>query len=198
MAVLLATVPMPGWNIMYKTHRTILSVQLNQSFTLYKLKLSLLMSFATSVDAWLIASAWLAANSFGLNMSTFGVASFWTIPLGYVVTVFHHGYLFRDLRRDPSLPIRRVYKFLFPCMIIIWLAGAVTTIFSAFYVYEIGYIRGGVMPRGMVGIAQAMAGGIALIEVGVVIALWIKCAKFKSNVSRAKSIESFDHAGAKV
>ncbi|CAE6446878.1 unnamed protein product [Rhizoctonia solani] len=156
------------------------------------------MPFATSLDAWLIASAWLAANSFGLNMSTFGVSSYWTIPLGYVVTSFHHGYLFRDLRRDPSLPIRRVYKFLFPCMILLWLAGAVTSLISAFFFYEIGYIRYGVMDRDMVGIAQAMAGGIALIEAGLVTILWIKCAKFKSNAGPAKSIDDFDRAGTKV
>ncbi|CAE6506641.1 hypothetical protein RSOLAG22IIIB_05448 [Rhizoctonia solani] len=158
------------------------------------------MTFATSLDTWLIASVWLASNSFGLNMSNLGVSSYWTIPLGYVMTLFHHAYLFRDLRRDPSLPIRRVYKFLFPGLILLWLAGGVASILSAVFFYEVPQIRNGVMGRDMVGIAQTIAGGMAFIEAGLLIVLWGKCIKFKftSSFRPVGSTDGFDKARDKA
>ncbi|CAE6532876.1 unnamed protein product [Rhizoctonia solani] len=129
-------------------------------------------------------------------MSNLGVSSFWTIPLGYVITLFHHGYLFRDLRRDPKLPIRRVYKFLFPCLVLVWLAGGATSIFSAVNYYYMFEYRGGSIF--MVGIAQLIGAGMALVETGMMIVIWVKCAKFKSSVHASEPMGDFDKAGTKV
>ncbi|KAL5634575.1 hypothetical protein ACGC1H_002575 [Rhizoctonia solani] len=154
------------------------------------------MPFATSLDTWLIASAWLATNSFGLNMSNLGISSYWTIPLGYVMTLFHHGYLFRDLRRNPNLPIRRVYKFLFPCLVLLWLAGGVTSLFSALNFYHLLEYRS--ITIAMIGIVQTVSGGMALVEAGMMVVIWVRCAKFKSSVRLLESTDDFDKAGTKA
>ncbi|CAE6522621.1 unnamed protein product [Rhizoctonia solani] len=153
------------------------------------------MPFATSLDTWLIASAWLASNSFGFNMSDLGISSFWTIPLGYLMTLFHHGYLFRDLRRDPSVPIRGVYKFLFPCLVLPWIVGGIMSIHSAVFHYELFRIQGGIMSSDMIAIAQTIGGGMALIEAGLIVVICVKCTKFKANASLSKLTDDFEKAG---
>jgi polyferredoxin len=137
------------------------------------------MPSATHLDTWLIASVWLATNSFGFNGAELGVSSYWVVPLANVVTLFHHGYLFRDLRRNSSLPIRPAYKNLLLLIAILWLVGGGLSIWSSVCRYMFYDVFPGLNTSELLIIASFVSGILALAEGILVVVIWSKCSNYK-------------------
>ncbi|CAE6464122.1 hypothetical protein ACGC1H_003536 [Rhizoctonia solani] len=155
------------------------------------------MSSNPSLTKWIIASLWLATNCFSFNMSNFGVGSYWVIPSALVVTAFHHGYMLRFLRRNPGQAIPRKYFYTFPLVLLLWVAGAAVSFWFGSYLllwqeYYVGL---------QVTVSTIIGGGLSVIEAGLVIELWRRCAKLKPNGMAGAlplgSIDNFDRSGAK-
>ncbi|KAJ1306978.1 hypothetical protein OPQ81_007958 [Rhizoctonia solani] len=134
-----------------------------------------------SLTKWIIASIWLATNCFAFNMSSLGVNSYWIIPSTLVMTAFHHGCLLRHLRRNPGQAIPRRYTYTFLFLIILWLAGGAMSILiaifatmgqhsSVYYFLELG-----------VTVTTFLGGLSSIAEAGLIIAIWRKCARLKTN-----------------
>ncbi|CAE6341071.1 unnamed protein product [Rhizoctonia solani] len=133
------------------------------------------MLFATHLDTWLIASIWVATNSFGFNAADLGISSYWVIPLANVVTLFHHGYLFRNLRRGLSPAVRPVYENLLPLITLVWLVGGALTIWTSAFRYGRYSSRAYRFSE----IASIVSGIFAVVEAILLMVIWNKCSNYK-------------------
>ncbi|CAE6403385.1 unnamed protein product [Rhizoctonia solani] len=159
------------------------------------------MSSDMSLTKWLVGSVWLATNCFAFNMSSLCFSSYFVIPSALVVTAFHHGYMFRRIRRDPGQAIPRKYTYTFLPIILLWLAGGAATIlvgalnaavrYHEFYDYvELSSI-----------VSSFIAGLLSVIEAGLVIVIWRKCAMMKVNnmagIHPLASLDNLDRSAVK-
>ncbi|CAE6457498.1 unnamed protein product [Rhizoctonia solani] len=148
------------------------------------------MSSNTPPITWLLASAWLATNCFAFNMSSLGASSYWVIPSALVATAFHHGFMFRYLRRNPGQAIPRKYIYTFPLVILLWISGAGLSIYVGSWTVQWEYYSGPFR----VAISTLISGALSIIEAGLVIELWRRCAKMKSNgMARSLPLGSLDN-----
>ncbi|KAH7335143.1 hypothetical protein B0J17DRAFT_719702 [Rhizoctonia solani] len=147
---------------------------------------------------WLVASAWLATNCFAFNMSSLGLYSYWVIPAALVATCFHHGFLVRYLGRHPGQAIPRKYIYTFPIVILAWAAGAGVSLwigaFTAYYHDTIEFDVGMGVP-----VTTLIGGALSVIETGIVIEVWRRCAKLKTNgMADALPLSSVDNLERQV
>ncbi|CAE6511268.1 unnamed protein product [Rhizoctonia solani] len=159
------------------------------------------MSSNPSPTKWIIASLWLATNCFSFNMSNFGMSSFFVIPSALVVTAFHHGYMLRFLRRNLGQAIPRKYFYTFPLVLLLWVAGAGLSIWfgasTLEYIWNWQEYYSGLQ----VTVSTLIGGALSIIEAGLVIELWRRCVRLKTNGMAGAlplgSLDNFDRGGTK-
>ncbi|CAE6412500.1 unnamed protein product [Rhizoctonia solani] len=159
------------------------------------------MSSSPPPTKWIIASLWLATNCFSFNMSSFGTGSLWIIPSALVMTAFHHGYMLRFLRRNPGQAIPRKYFVTFPIILLLWVSGAAVSMwYGATWLQPLA-VRDLYYGELQVIVSILISGVLSAIEAGLVIELWRRCAKLKTNGMAGAlplgSIDNIDRNGAK-